>query len=236
MVLRAAQYSKQPNGLHSEGVAEAGFNSAAVIGGTPLASLARLRKNPQLSSSFVCTPGVLQRRILTRPAELPVLRFAVLFLSVVASIHLGATGASAQRFTFQHYEQDEGLKNHDVFKLMQDKTGLECHRKPVGDMTFQVRDWLISALAEISEEQLHSYSGTGEMFLWYSFLNIGPLRTALSGGFACGSLSEAFAVIKEHVRFRLSSSPEGGCFPDFLFPLDQSALRSIANCHRGSLN
>jgi ligand-binding sensor domain-containing protein len=63
------------------------------------------------------------RRILTRPAELPVLRFTVLFLSVVASIYLRTTGASAQRFTFEHHEQDEGLENHDVFKRMQDKTG-----------------------------------------------------------------------------------------------------------------
>jgi hypothetical protein len=106
----------------------------------------------------------------------------------------------------------------------------------VGDMTFQVREWLISALAEISEEQLHSDSRTGEMFLWYSFLNIGPLRTAFSGGFACASLSEAFAVIKEHVMFKLSGSPDGGCFPDFLFPLDRSALRSISNSHRGPVN
>jgi len=51
------------------------------------------------------------------------LRFAVSLLSVVALIHLAATGAGAQRYTFQHYEQDEGLKNHDVFKLIQDKTG-----------------------------------------------------------------------------------------------------------------
>jgi diguanylate cyclase (GGDEF)-like protein len=72
-------------------------------------------------------PGVCyKRRILTRPdrpAELPVLRFAISLLSFVALIHLVAVGAFAQQYTFQHYEQDEGLKNHDVFKLMQDKTG-----------------------------------------------------------------------------------------------------------------
>jgi len=42
----------------------------------------------------------------------------------VALIHVAAIDAGAQRFAFQHYEQEEGLKNHDVFKLMQDKTGL----------------------------------------------------------------------------------------------------------------
>jgi hypothetical protein len=45
----------------------------------------------------------------------------------------------------------------------------------IGDMRFDDRDWLVSALAEISEEQLHSFSGAAEMFLWNSFLNIGPL-------------------------------------------------------------
>jgi diguanylate cyclase (GGDEF)-like protein len=30
---------------------------------------------------------------------------------------------NAQQFIFQHYDQEEGLKNHDVFKLIQDKTG-----------------------------------------------------------------------------------------------------------------
>jgi hypothetical protein len=103
-------------------------------------------------------------------------------------------------------------------------------------MPVHVREWLISALAEISEEQLPSGSGTGETFLWYSFLNIGPLRTAFSGGFTCGSLSEAFSVIKEHVLWRFSCSPRGGCFPDFLVPLDRSALRSIVNCQRGRVN
>jgi hypothetical protein len=34
-------------------------------------------------------------------------------------------------------------------------------------MRFGVRDWLVSALAEISEEQLHSCSGAAEMLRWY---------------------------------------------------------------------
>jgi len=52
------------------------------------------------------------------------LRFAISLFFFVALIHVTTIAAGAQRFTFQHYEQDEGLKNHDVFKLMQDKTGL----------------------------------------------------------------------------------------------------------------
>jgi hypothetical protein len=60
---------------------------------------------------------------LTRPAELPALRFVVSLFCFVALIHVTTIGASAQQFTFQHFEQDEGLKNRDVFKLMQDKTG-----------------------------------------------------------------------------------------------------------------
>jgi hypothetical protein len=33
----------------------------------------------------------------------------------VALIHLVAVGTFAQQYTFQHYEQEEGLKNHDGF-------------------------------------------------------------------------------------------------------------------------
>ena len=51
------------------------------------------------------------------------MRFAIALLSFVALIHVAAINAGAQRFIFQHYEQEEGLKNHDVFKLIQDKTG-----------------------------------------------------------------------------------------------------------------
>jgi len=43
---------------------------------------------------------------------------------LLALVHVATIDACAQRFTFQHYEQEEGLKNHDVFKLIQDKTGL----------------------------------------------------------------------------------------------------------------
>lgn len=64
-----------------------------------------------------------KRRILIRPAEFSVLRFALSLFFLFVPIQIATIGASAQRFTFQHYEQDEGLKNHDVFKLMQDKTG-----------------------------------------------------------------------------------------------------------------
>jgi GGDEF domain-containing protein len=67
---------------------------------------------------------VLEEKNLDQTPELPVLRFVVALLSFAALIHVAAIDAGAQRFTFQHYEQEEGLKNHDVFKLIQDKTGL----------------------------------------------------------------------------------------------------------------
>ena len=51
------------------------------------------------------------------------MRFVVALLLFVALIHVAAIDAGAQRFAFQHYEQEEGLKNQAVFKLMQDKTG-----------------------------------------------------------------------------------------------------------------
>lgn len=127
------------------------------------------------------------------------------------------------------YTAEDGKKQHKSY-LLSDLSLV------VGDMPFQVRDWLIAALTEISERQSHSYYGTGQAFPWHSFSNIGPLRTAFSGGFGCGSMSEAFAVIKEHVMFRLSSSPEEAYFPDCLLPLDRSALQLISNRHRGPVN
>jgi hypothetical protein len=107
----------------------------------------------------------------------------------------------------------------------------------IGDMRLDVHDWPVSALAEISEEQLRSCFGAAEVLPWYSFLKIGPLRTAFSGYFACGRLSEAFAVIMEFVIFKLCSSPGRGCFPDFLFRIDRSTLWSIVDCPQSvSLN
>jgi hypothetical protein len=83
-----------------------------------------LRCTLKVPKSFTSETEVCyKRRILTRPSELPELRFAVSLFFFVVLIHVTTIGASAQRFTFQHYDQDEGLKNHDVFKLMQDKTG-----------------------------------------------------------------------------------------------------------------
>jgi diguanylate cyclase (GGDEF)-like protein len=43
---------------------------------------------------------------------------------LMLAIHFAITlHAGAQQFTFQHFDQNEGLKNQDVFKLIQDKTG-----------------------------------------------------------------------------------------------------------------
>lgn len=124
---------------------------------------------------------------------------------------------------------EDGKKQHKSY-LLSDLS------RVVGDMPSHVRDWLIAALTEISETQSLSHRGTDEVFPWHSFLNLGPLRTAFSGSFGCGSMSEALAVIKEHVIFRSSSSPEEAYFPDCLFPLDRSALQSISHRHRRSIN
>ncbi|WP_216843111.1 two-component regulator propeller domain-containing protein, partial [Granulicella sp. S190] len=61
-----------------------------------------------------------------RPAESSVFRSALslwLLKAALATLLLGTLQANAQQFTFQHFDQNEGLKNHDVFKLIQDKTG-----------------------------------------------------------------------------------------------------------------
>jgi hypothetical protein len=96
-----------------------------------------------------------------------------------------------------------------------------------GDMLPSARDWIISVLGDISRAQCDPHLSTDEMFSWYSFLDVGPLRTTCAGSFACASLSEAFAVIKESVMSEAESDIEGRCFPDLLFPLDDAILRSM---------
>ncbi|WP_433969238.1 diguanylate cyclase [Tunturiibacter gelidiferens] len=49
--------------------------------------------------------------------------FTFSFPSIVAILFAVTLHLNAQQFTFQRFDQDEGLKNHDVFKLIQDKTG-----------------------------------------------------------------------------------------------------------------
>ena len=86
---------------------------------------------------------------------------------------------------------------------------------------------LISVLTDISGAQFDPHLSTEEMFSWYSSLDVGPLRTMCSGSFACISLSEAFASIKERVMSAAWSANEGVRFPDLLLPLDDLVLRSI---------
>lgn len=48
---------------------------------------------------------------------------AFLSVSLLMVIFFASCWADAQQFTFKHYGQDEGLKNLDVFRLLQDKSG-----------------------------------------------------------------------------------------------------------------
>src|SRR5690242_5534330 len=48
---------------------------------------------------------------------------ASLSLSLLIFIFFACSCAGAQQFAFKHYGQDEGLKNLDVFRLLQDKSG-----------------------------------------------------------------------------------------------------------------
>jgi hypothetical protein len=98
----------------------------------------------------------------------------------------------------------------------------------VSNMLPSVREWIISVLTDISVAQFDPHLSTDEMFSWYSFLDVGPLRTTCSGSFACTSLSEAFASIKESVKFAAWSANEEEGFPDLLLPLDHMTLRSIS--------
>jgi hypothetical protein len=93
-------------------------------------------------------------------------------------------------------------------------------------MSPSTQEWMIAVLNDINHAQSHPNVNTDEMFGWYSFLDVGPLRTTCSGCVDCGSLSQAFAIIKEDVMssLRNSSKDEDDCFPDLLVPLDHVAF------------
>ena len=55
----------------------------------------------------------------TRAGRSPALK-ALLVVVLLTAVHLTA---ASQQFAFRHYAQDEGLKNLDVFQLIQDKSG-----------------------------------------------------------------------------------------------------------------
>src|SRR3954453_149600 len=52
-----------------------------------------------------------------------------------------------------------------------------------GDMLPSARDWIISVLTDISRAQCDPHLSTDEMFSWYSFLDVGPLRATCAGSF-----------------------------------------------------
>ena len=118
------------------------------------------------------------------------------------------------------YVEEDGSRRRRSY-LLSDLT------QSVGDMLPSAREWIISVLTDISGAQFDPHLSTDEMFSWYSFLDVGPLRTTCSGSFACLSLSEAFASIKESVMSEAWSENGSGCFPDLLLPLDHMTLRSI---------
>ena len=86
----------------------------------------------------------------------------------------------------------------------------------IANISVQVREWLVSVLTDISEEQFHPDTDENGMFVRLSLLNIGPLRTARAESFDCDSLGEALATISRDTSFT-----------DVLSPLDHRVLRSI---------
>lgn len=97
----------------------------------------------------------------------------------------------------------------------------------VEGMPFELREWLILVLCEVSIKQFHPDLDTEEMFTLYSFLNVGPLRTTHSGRFNCESLDAALQFIRGNVVSETKISGEDCSFADFLSPLDPAILRSI---------
>ena len=48
----------------------------------------------------------------------------------------------------------------------------------ISDMPLSAREWIISVLTDISGAQFDPHLSTDEMFSWYSFLDVEPLRPA----------------------------------------------------------
>jgi hypothetical protein len=111
------------------------------------------------------------------------------------------------------YVEEDGSRQRKSY-LLSDLTQL------VSDMLFSVREWIISVLTDIHDAQFDPHLSTDEMFSWYSFLDVGPLRTTCFGSLVCMSLSEAFASIKERVMSAVQGPNESACFPDVLLPLE----------------
>jgi hypothetical protein len=86
----------------------------------------------------------------------------------------------------------------------------------VANTSPQIREWLISALTDISEGEFNLDPAQDGLFTRFSSLNIGPLRTAHAESLDCGSLSGAVQLISSE-----------SCLANMLFPLDRKALRSI---------
>jgi hypothetical protein len=118
------------------------------------------------------------------------------------------------------YVEENGSRQRKSY-LLSDLT------QSVSKMLPPVREWVISVLADISGERSDPLLSTDDMFSCYSFLDVGPLRTTCSGSFACMSLTEALASIKESVLSAAWSPNEVGRFPDLLVPLDPRTLCSI---------
>jgi hypothetical protein len=145
---------------------------------------------------------------------------------IVLSHHSTETSKRGQPFVLLlEYVEEDGSRQRKSY-LLSDLT------QSVRDMLPPVREWIISILTDISGGQSDPHF---DIFSCYSFLDVGPLRTACSGSFACMSLSEAFASIKERVMSAAWSSNEGGCFPDLLLPLNPMALRSIQRRQNATL-
>jgi hypothetical protein len=148
---------------------------------------------------------------------------------IVLSHHSTETSKRGQLFVLLlEYVKGDGSRQRKSY-LLSDLT------QSVTDMLPPVREWIISVLTDISGEQFDPHLSTDDMFSCYSFLDVGPLRTTCSGSFACMSLSEAFASIKERVMSASWTPNEGGCFPDLLLPLDHMTLRSIQTWQNATL-
>jgi hypothetical protein len=139
---------------------------------------------------------------------------------IVLSYHSTETSKRGQPLVLLlEYAVEEGSSQRTSYLL--------CDLARVVDETsLPTQEWIISVLSDINHAQSQLHVNTEEMFSWYSFLDVGPLRTTCFGCFDCGSLSQAFASIKEDVMSLPWDSNEGSCFPDCLLPLGPVTLRS----------
>lgn len=141
---------------------------------------------------------------------------------VVLNYHLTETSTIGHPLVLLfEYLEESGRRQRSNYLLSD-------FNKVVSDTPVNVREWLTSVLTDLGLKEFHPDLDTEEMFSLYSFLNVGPLRTAHTGHFACESLDKALEVVRGNIKCEgRSAGGDDPCLSDFLVPLNEVTAKSI---------